>query len=74
MAAPPQYTAYRDGLENDYMVLDALRLIRFVDTGYFPLTKYWTVKILFYHVTSLGFEFAQACGVPQQEASAPRAR
>ncbi len=61
---------YTDDLETDFEILAAIGLIRYVDTGYFNLTKRWKVKVMFYYVTPLGREFAKVCGIltwPQME-------
>jgi hypothetical protein len=54
---------YEDDLETDFAILDATRLIRYVDTGFFVLAERWRIKVMFYYVTTLGRDFAKACGI-----------
>ena len=56
-------STFEDELETDFAILDALRLIQFVDTGHFILGNRWKIKVMFYFVTQLGLDFAKACGV-----------
>jgi abortive infection alpha-like protein len=54
---------YLDERETDFAILDAIGLIRYVDTGYFNLSARWRMKVVFYYVTKLGRDFAKACGI-----------
>ncbi|TQF40277.1 hypothetical protein UNPF46_10965 [Bradyrhizobium sp. UNPF46] len=54
---------YQDAFETDFAILDAIRLLKYVDTGYFVVADRWRVKVMCYYVTALGREFAKACGI-----------
>lgn len=53
-------SGYEDDDETDYSILEALGLIRRVDSDFFP-TKLGEMTIMFYHITQLGVRFATAC-------------
>jgi hypothetical protein len=56
------YSAYKDDDEIDYAILEAVGLIKRVETDFFDV-KDWTLSIIYYHLTELGRQFAVACGI-----------
>lgn len=58
-----EVSVYKDELETDFAILDATRLLRHEDTGYFNVGDRWHIKIMFHYVTPLGQGFAKACGI-----------
>jgi hypothetical protein len=60
--ATPDYSDYRDENEIDYSILEAVGLIRRVETDFFDVSK-WAISVTYYHLTELGFYFAKACGI-----------
>lgn len=61
-----EYLTYRDDDEVDYSILEAVGLIRRVETGFFDVGG-WAVSAIYYHPTELGYHFSLACGVVQSE-------
>jgi hypothetical protein len=59
----PSHSLYTDDHENDFDILEGLRLLRYTDTGFFQVSDRWEVKVMAYYVSSLGLSFAAACGV-----------
>lgn len=55
-------TFYKDEDEVDYSILEAVGLIRKVETGFFDVMNFSVIAV-YYHLTDLGFYFAKACGV-----------
>ena len=53
---------YSDQLEIDFSILEAVGLIRRVDVR-FTLRKIYSISLVYYHLTSMGFHFAKACGL-----------
>jgi hypothetical protein len=62
MSLDLQYFVYRDEDEVDYSILEAVGLIRRVETGFFDAGNY-NVSVIYYHLTDLGFYFCKACGI-----------
>jgi hypothetical protein len=58
--------SYRDTDEVDYSILEAVGLIRRVDTGFFDVEE-WAAMLTYYHLTDLGFYFAKACGIVRSD-------
>jgi hypothetical protein len=58
-----EVSIYKDNLETDFAILDATRLLRYEDTGFFVVGDRWHLKIMFHYVTRLGQGFASACGI-----------
>jgi hypothetical protein len=58
-----QGSGYDDKLQTDFAILDAIRIVRYLDTGFFNLGDRWKIKVMFYYVTPLGKGFAYACGI-----------
>lgn len=60
----PSKSSYYNDLKDDIdmLILDSSRLISYQDTGDFGFEN-WKIRILFFHVTNLGFSFAEACGI-----------
>lgn len=58
----PEYQVYTDDDEVDYSILEAVGLIRYVDTEFFD-AKIWAISVAYYHLTDLGFHFSLACGL-----------
>jgi hypothetical protein len=65
----PAYSGFKDDLQTDFLILETLRLIKYVDTGFFDVADRWRVKVMFYHVTPLGITFAKACDVRSEKTS-----
>ena len=53
---------YRDEAEVDYSILEAVGLIRRVETNFFSVAD-WTIAVSYYYLTDLGYHFAVACGL-----------
>jgi Abortive infection alpha len=53
---------YQDQLQVDYAILESLRLIELVETGFFDINNF-SVTLVYYHLSTLGLEFAKACGL-----------
>lgn len=70
----PSYSIYKDCQENDFSVLEALRLLHYTDTGFIQVGDRWEVKVMAYYVSSLGLAFAAACGVQSGSIGASRLR
>lgn len=65
------YSAYQDDSEVDYSILEAVGLIRRVDTGFFDVGS-WAVNAIYFHLTDLGFYFSKACKmVEESEVTSP---
>jgi hypothetical protein len=62
----PLQSAYKDDLRGDFEILSGLRLLNYVDTGFFMIKDRWNVKVMAHHVSTLGLSFASACGVPSR--------
>jgi uncharacterized protein (DUF2164 family) len=62
-SGPIDGSAYRDEYKTDFAILDAIRLLKYVDTGFFIVGDRWKIKVLCFYVTALGQEFAKACGI-----------
>jgi hypothetical protein len=60
-------TNYRDQDEVDYSILEAVGLIRRVETGFFRVAD-WSLSLTYYHLTDLGFYFSKACGIVRSDA------
>jgi hypothetical protein len=62
-------TIYRDDQEVDYAILVACGLLEKVETDMFPVADgALTVRVIYYHLTALGQDFAVACRmVPQSD-------
>lgn len=58
----PTYSNYDNDQDTDFAILSALGLVRYVDTNRFKVGNA-TVKVMCYYLTTLGFDFASACGV-----------
>jgi hypothetical protein len=56
------HSPYKDDDEIDYEILEAIGLIRRVNTGGFDING-WTVHLIYYHLTTLGFYFTKACRI-----------
>ena len=54
--------SYKDDDEVDYSILEAVGLIRRVDTGFLDVEN-WALLVQYYYLTDLGFYFAKACGI-----------
>ena len=61
----PDYSIYGEDDENEMglHILDAIDLIHYVDSGDINLDDRFTVKVLLYHLTPLGYRFAKACKI-----------
>ena len=59
--------AYRNSNEVDYSILEAVGLIRWVDTDFFDVGD-WAIVLKYYHLTQLGYHFAVACGLVDLDA------
>lgn len=59
---------YSDQLEIDFSILEAVGLIRRVDVR-FTLRDIYSISLVYYHLTSMGFHFAKACGVVSELSS-----
>jgi hypothetical protein len=57
-----EYSVYADDDEVDYSILEAVGLIRRVQTDFFKAGN-WDVTLIYYHLTELGFYFCKACGI-----------
>jgi hypothetical protein len=55
------YMTYNDEQEIDYSILEALGLVRRVDTDFFTVSNHWSMVLVYYHLTTLGWHFANAC-------------
>jgi hypothetical protein len=68
----PEYQVYADDDEVDYSILEAVGLIRRVDTEFFDVEN-WAISVVYYHLTDLGFHFSLACGLvrPDEEPFPP---
>jgi hypothetical protein len=53
---------YSDDLEIDFSILEAVGLIRRVEAR-FVLREIYSISLVYYHLTSMGFHFAKACGL-----------
>ena len=53
---------YSDDLEIDFSILEAVGLIRRVEAR-FVLRDIYSISLVYYHLTSMGFYFAKACGL-----------
>jgi hypothetical protein len=62
-SGPSPHSIYDDKLENDFEILVGLGLLKYTDTGYLVLNGRWDVKVMAYYVSTLGIEFARACGL-----------
>jgi hypothetical protein len=60
--ALPYESAYSDAIEVDFSILEAVGLIRRVSVYFDVLAKY-SITLKYYHLTYLGFVFADACGI-----------
>lgn len=56
------YMNYKDDLELDYSILEAVGLIKEIDTDFFDV-EHWSVCMSLYVVTNLGMHFAKACRI-----------
>ena len=56
------YSVYDDDDEVDYTILEAVGLIRRVETDFFDVGE-WSLSVIYYHLTDLGFHFSVACGI-----------
>jgi hypothetical protein len=56
------YSQYKDGKEVDYSILEAIGLVTRVKIDYFDAQE-WSLELVYYRVTYLGFEFAKACKI-----------
>ena len=56
------YSVYNDEEEVDYSILEAVGLIRRVETDFFDVGN-WALSLVYYHLTDLGFYFSAACGI-----------
>ncbi len=59
----PSYSIYKDAQENDFSILESLRLLCYTDSGFIQVSDKWEVKVMAYYVSALGLAFAKACGV-----------
>jgi hypothetical protein len=67
------YSTYKDDDDEvDYAILEAVGLIKRVETDFFEV-KDWALSIIYYHLTELGRQFAVACGMvhPDKEPIRP---
>ena len=55
-------TSSRDDDEVDYSILEAVGLIRRVETDFFDVGD-WALLLRYYYLTQLGYHFALACGL-----------
>ncbi|MGT2501008.1 Abi-alpha family protein [Bradyrhizobium guangxiense] len=53
---------YSDGIEVDFSILEAVGLIRRVEVN-FDVGKVYSITLEYYHLTSMGYHFAKACGL-----------
>jgi len=63
-----EWSHYNDRYEVDYAILDAVGLIRRVDT-YFEIGE-WQFWVIYYHLTELGYHFALSCGIVSDSTAA----
>jgi hypothetical protein len=63
---------YFDSDEVDYSILEAVGLIRRVDTGPFE-AECWSVLLIYYHLTELGHYFCPAVGMVLPSTGIPKA-
>lgn len=54
------YMKYKDEDEVDYSILEAIGLVKRVETNFFEAGN-WSISLVYYHLTTLGFHFAKAC-------------
>jgi hypothetical protein len=55
-------TLYTDEQEVDYAILEACGLLQRIETDMFPINEgSYSVRLTYYHLTTLGFSFALAC-------------
>ena len=57
---------YRDENEVDYSILEAVGLIRRVETDFFDVGN-WALTLTYYYLTPLGYHFARACGLVHED-------
>jgi hypothetical protein len=60
------YSTYKDDDEVDYAILEAVGLIKRVETDFFDV-KDWALSVIYYHLTELGRQFAVACGIVRSD-------
>jgi hypothetical protein len=60
------YSNYDDDDEVDYSILEAVGLIRRVDTDFFDVGN-WALSLIFYHLTELGYYFCKACKIVRSD-------
>lgn len=53
---------YSDEAEIDFSILEAAGLVRRVEVK-FTLREVYSISLVYYHLTSMGFHFAKACGL-----------
>lgn len=53
---------YSDEVEIDFAILEAVGLVRRVEVK-FTLREVYSISLVYYHLTSMGFHFAKACGL-----------
>jgi hypothetical protein len=53
---------YSDEVEVDFSILEAVGLIRRAEVR-FTLREIYSISLVYYHLTSMGFYFAKACGL-----------
>jgi hypothetical protein len=58
-------TCYKDKDEIDYSILEAVGLVRRVETDFFDVC-HWAIVVTYYHLTELGLYFAKACGLAKK--------
>jgi hypothetical protein len=64
--ATGDYSNYRDEDEVDYSILEAVGLIRRVDTDFFDVGD-WALSVIYYHLTELGYYFCTACRIVRSD-------
>jgi hypothetical protein len=60
---PTVHRVYEDSEEEevDHPILEALGLVRRVDVNF--NVRMWSVRVVYYHLTGLGYQFAKACRI-----------
>jgi hypothetical protein len=53
---------YSDAIEVDFSILEAVGLIRRVEVN-FELKEIYSITLEYYHLTNMGYHFANACGL-----------
>ncbi|QOZ52665.1 DUF2442 domain-containing protein [Bradyrhizobium sp. CCBAU 53338] len=58
----PNGEIYSDAIDVDFSILEAVGLIRRVETT-FVAKEIYSISLVYYHLASMGFHFAKACGL-----------